>query len=370
MRAEKEQVVEDVSLGERVREKIRGLVAPSQFRRDAGAPECGAPPSVPVRPSAIREAPSHPYGFGGVTPLSGQHARKADILFHRRVCAHQRHDDRMRGIAVTRGEVSLCSLEAEVIGGLLRGRPSYYNWLTNAYHLLGRHDRELEVAAQARAHFPSNLAALRTELIALAALGRGQEVTARLREIDPLGPDPIRKKATVMREIALDLAAHGDSGSARIALARTLAWHASQPVAEQSTDYLRFERAETYYAAGHGDSAHAIVVTLVRAHPAVEEYVGLAGALAAQRRDTAEAVRLARRLADGARPDGRGRATFWRACIAAELGRRDEAVDLLARSLAEGYVFNDLFFLSAHLAPSFAAMRAYPPFQDLLRPKA
>jgi hypothetical protein len=44
-------------------------------------------------------------------------------------------------------------------------------------------------------------------------------------------------------------------------------------------------------------------------------------------------------------------------------------VDLLARALTEGYVFNDLFFLSAHLAPSFAAMRAYPPFQDLLRPK-
>ena len=256
--------------------------------------------------------------------------------------------------------------------GALRGRPSYYNWLTNAYHLLGRHDRELEVAAQARAHFPANLAALRTELIALAALGRGSEVTARLREIDPLGPDPIRKKATVMREIALDLAAHGDSGSARIALARTLAWHASQPAAEQSTDYLRFERAQTYFAAGHSDSARAIVAALVRAHPAVEEYVGLAGALAAQRGDTAEAVRMARRLADSARPDGRGRggATFWRACIAAELGRRDEAVDLLAHALGEGYVFNDLFFLSAHLAPSFATMRAYPPFQDLLRPKA
>ena len=120
MRAEKEQVVEDVSLGERAREKIHSLVAPSQLCSDAGAPESG--PSASVRPCAIREAPSQPYGFGGVTPLSGQRARKADILFHRRVCAHQRHDDRMRGIAVTRGVVSLCSLEAEVIGGLLGDR--------------------------------------------------------------------------------------------------------------------------------------------------------------------------------------------------------------------------------------------------------
>src|SRR3989449_3129327 len=60
--------------------------------------------------------------------------------------------------------------------GALDGRAGYYNWLTNAYHLLGEHDRELEAAQRAQRRFPRNLATLRMELLALAALGRGREV--------------------------------------------------------------------------------------------------------------------------------------------------------------------------------------------------
>src|SRR2546427_428318 len=63
--------------------------------------------------------------------------------------------------------------------GALDGRAGYYNWLTNAYHLLGQHDRELEAAQRARRRFPRNLATLRMELLALAALGRAREVSQR-----------------------------------------------------------------------------------------------------------------------------------------------------------------------------------------------
>src|SRR2546426_6734439 len=41
--------------------------------------------------------------------------------------------------------------------GALDGRAGYYNWLTNAYHLLGQHDRELDAAQRARRRFPRNL---------------------------------------------------------------------------------------------------------------------------------------------------------------------------------------------------------------------
>ncbi|MDQ3996671.1 MAG: hypothetical protein M3303_06585 [Gemmatimonadota bacterium] len=253
--------------------------------------------------------------------------------------------------------------------GALRGRTSYYNWLTNALHLLGHHERELEVAQRARAHFPGNLAALRMELLALAALGRGREVNERLDEIDPLPPDPIRKKATVVREIALDLAAHGDSNSARIALDRALAWHARRPAAEQATEYLRFERAQALYAAGRGDAARAIAEELLRAHPDSEQYAGLVGALAAQRGDVVEARRVDRLLVALEPSRGRGQAVYWRACIAAKLGHRDDAIDLLKRALAEGYVFNGLFFLTTHVEPSFATLRSDARLKQLLRPK-
>ncbi len=252
--------------------------------------------------------------------------------------------------------------------GALSGRAGYYNWLTNAYHLLGEHDRELEAAQRAQRRFPRNLATLRMELLALAALGRGREVNERFDEIKTLPPDPIRLPAPVMREIALDLAAHGDSVAARVALARTLAWHASRPGAEQAQQAMRFERAEAYYAAGYADSARAIAADLARAHPKNEQYAGLLGVLAAQRGDRAEAARLDRLLVGLERPLGRGQAGYWRACIAARLGERDTAVDLLSRALDAGYVYQ-VRLLDAHLDPSFAGLRGAPRFQALLRPK-
>jgi serine/threonine-protein kinase len=253
--------------------------------------------------------------------------------------------------------------------GALRGRASYYNWMTNARHLLGEHEQEVQAARRGRARFPGNLAAWRTEMVALSALGRGREVNARIGEIDALSSDPIRKKATVMREISLDLAAHGDRDAARVALARTLAWHASQPPTEQATEYNRFERAQTYYAAGYADSAREITEQLVGVHPQTEQYAGLLGVLAAQRGDREAASGIAKRLAGQERMYERGQASYWRACIAATLGQRDEAVELLRRALTEGYVFNSLFFLSAHLEPSFSTLRGYAPFDELLRPK-
>ena len=252
--------------------------------------------------------------------------------------------------------------------GVLNGRAGYYNWLTNAYHVLGEHDRELRAARLARQRFPRNLATLRMELLALSGLGRGREVIERLDEIDTLPPDPIRLPAPVMRETALDLAAHGDSADAVTALARTLAWLDGQPAAERATADHRFERALTHYAAGHADSARAIAAELARHHPRDARYTGLLGTLAAQRRDRAEAVRLSSLLVGLERPFGRGEASYWRACIAARLGERDTAVDLLAHALDAGYVYQ-VRFLDAHVEPSFAMLRGYPRFEALWRPK-
>lgn len=253
--------------------------------------------------------------------------------------------------------------------GALRGRVSYYNWVTSARHLLGQHERELEVAAYARSRFPGNLAAWRLELLALAALQRGREANARLDEIDAVANDPLRKKPTVMREIALDLRAHGDDAAAARAFARTLAWHSMQPTADQSTDFNRFERSQTYYAAGHADSARTIAEKLAAAHPRNVQYVGLLGVIAAERGDHASAARIAERL-DGLKQEyERGQSTYWRACIAAQRGHKDEAVQLLRRALAEGYVFNGFFFFNAHLEPCFATVHGYAPFEELLRAK-
>jgi hypothetical protein len=253
-------------------------------------------------------------------------------------------------------------------GAALTGRASYYNWLTNAYHLLGRHNLELAAARDARRRFPMNVATLRMELLALSALGRSREVRERLVDIEEFPADPIRQPAPVMREVALDLAAHGDTVGARAVLERLLAWHASRATPEQRTEPLRFERALAYFAAGHADSARVITERLHRDHPQSQQYAGLLGVLAALRRDRAEATRIDRILTGPEGPFGRGQATYWRACIFALLGERDRAVDLLARALDAGYVYQ-VRYLDLHIEPSFATLRTYPRFQALLRPR-
>ena len=106
----------------------------------------------------------------------------------------------------------------------------------------------------------------------------------------------------------------------------------------------------------------------MRRYPRDARYTGLLGTLAATRGDRAEAVRLSDVLIALERPFGRGEASYWRACIAARLGERDTALDLLARALDAGYVYQ-VRFLDAHVEPSFATLRGDPRFKMLLRPK-
>jgi predicted Zn-dependent protease len=133
------------------------------------------------------------------------------------------------------------------------------------------------------------------------------------------------------------------------------------------TEALRFERAEAYLAAGYMDSARVIAEQLHRVRPQSGEYAGLLGELAARRGDRDEAGRIDRLLTtfDGAFE--RGQATYWRACIAALLGERDRAVDLLARALDAGYVY-PARYLDVHIEPSFTTLRTDPRFQRLVRP--
>jgi hypothetical protein len=59
-----------------------------------------------------------------------------------------------------------------------------------------------------------------------------------------------------------------------------------------------------------------------------------------------------------------GRASMWRARIAAALGDRDGAVGLVRQALGEGQVYQDV-----HIIAEFANLRGYSPFDDLMRPK-
>jgi len=249
----------------------------------------------------------------------------------------------------------------------LQGRTPYYLWLTAAYHLLGDHERELEAAQRARRQYPNNLATLRDELLALAALGRLREINRRLDEIPALPAHGYQKPGAVIRETALELRAHGYRDASRAVFEQSIGWLDSRPSEEQGTEVARFERLQTLYAAGRWDAARALAEELVNERPDNMSYQGLLGALAAVRGDRRGAERADRVLAFRRQPFLRGRATYWRACVAARLGDRATAVSLLIQADAQGLPFSLYRWL--HADPSLEGLRDYPPFQEFLRPK-
>ena len=93
--------------------------------------------------------------------------------------------------------------------------------------------------------------------------------------------------------------------------------------------------------------------------------VGYLGTIAARRGDRAAALRLDRELQEVRAPYMFGRQVYWRARIHALLGERDHAVDLLRDAFSRGFPYTP----SLHADLAFAALRDFPPFQELIKPK-
>jgi len=82
------------------------------------------------------------------------------------------------------------------------------------------------------------------------------------------------------------------------------------------------------------------------------------------RRD--EALEIDRWLAQLDRPFLRGAHTRWRAAIAAALGDRAAAVQLLDQAIEEGI---DLGYLHLRRGPEWESLRDYQSYQLLMRPE-
>ena len=65
------------------------------------------------------------------------------------------------------------------------------------------------------------------------------------------------------------------------------------------------------------------------------------------------------------RPYLRGVNTYWAACIAAQLGEPDLAVELIQQALSQGVSVST----NLHTDMDFEPLHGYPPFEELRRPK-
>jgi uncharacterized Zn finger protein len=141
---------------------------------------------------------------------------------------------------------------------------------------------------------------------------------------------------------------------------RAVAWLRGRP----HDDARRTRRllAQGLGVAERWDEAAPIHETLARETPDDLDCVGTLGILAAHRGERAQALRVSEKLRRLERPYLMGENTLMRARIAAGLGEKDQAVELLRTAFAEG-VYHDIV---PHRDMELTPLRGYPPFEELI----
>jgi len=231
--------------------------------------------------------------------------------------------------------------------------------LCEALHMLGQHERELEVALAAVAEFPSMSIIAFSEAHALAALGRVEEIG---KLVEQSFPGVEMQRAQLAMEASVELRAHGFPEAAREMAEHTLDRLPPNPARHLTT---RWYLGILMLVADRTDDALAFYADLASAFPDNALLVGSHGMMAAYVGDRQTAQHISQRLEGLADPRLFGLDHYLHASIAAGLGNREEAVEHLRAALRAGFQFN----LTFHRNPFLDPLRGYEPFEEFLRPK-
>jgi DNA-binding SARP family transcriptional activator/tetratricopeptide (TPR) repeat protein/TolB-like protein len=245
-------------------------------------------------------------------------------------------------------------------------------YLARAQHLLGEFQTELETAQQAHHDHPDRLAPWEGEVRALVALGSMTEADSLVasRVILP-APYPNLPPASavwstsgsVLTYLALEARAHGRSEAYREWIERAIEWHRQRIAEGADIDPMGLVRA--LYYGGRWREAEDYLETLSANDPGNVEYVGLRAVLAARLGELDQEARLDRELALLDTWLLSGANLWWRARIAALLGEKRRAVELLHQAYRNGWPYN----IWNHVELDFDTLADYRPFQEFMAPK-
>jgi Flp pilus assembly protein TadD len=236
--------------------------------------------------------------------------------------------------------------------------------LCGALHRLGQHERELEEAHRARTTYPDQSGLWTLEADALAALGR----TAQLNQLvdERLAAAPSQETPDdMMLEAAAELRAHGQRQASLAIAARAVDWYRGRLESEPDSTAWLAGLLNALRLAERWDEAAAVCRGLAARSPQDPDYLGILGALAARAGNRDEAMRISEELRQMSGPYLFGANTYRRSCIAALLGDRQGAVELLRKSFAEGRRLGVAIHCEMDLEPVWD----YAPFKELLRPR-
>ena len=250
--------------------------------------------------------------------------------------------------------------------GSMREFFSYWRVMCDSYHMLGEHEEELEEAVRAESLYPERLILpLDRQSVALAALGRVQEVQAILDRVETLPASRSYTPGRVMFRAAMELRAHGHREAAMEVFSRALSWYERRPLSEAQSETYRYDLAQVHYGAENWGEAFRIARELATENPESIEYQGFLGLVSAHAGDRETTLDRVAWLTDNPRGVFDYAPVPWRALIASASGDSDAALTLLKeaydRWLARGnrhQVFH-----------SFEPLYDLPAYQELMSPR-
>ena len=179
----------------------------------------------------------------------------------------------------------------------------------------------------------------------------------------------------VLRDASIELRAHGYRGPSLKMANQAAGWYLSRSGDEGEKEAVRLAFGASLYEAERWGEAKAVFESLAQRNADEVAYMGALGALAARQGDRATATRIAEDLRKIERPYLFGNQTYQRARIAALLGDKVSAVELLREAVAQGLkdvagvTFQGGYVLALHRDMDFESLRGYQPFDDLTKPK-
>ena len=243
---------------------------------------------------------------------------------------------------------------------------NYWGVLTTAHDMLGNYKQELKEVRRCRKQFPESAEALSYEAWPLAALGRTKDLQNLFRESAALPTESGNSPGDIMLIAGRELQAHGFKEDAVRVLNQALEWFEGRPDQEKTSAENRFSRAGTFYILGKWDEAKVLFEELHTDTPDDVNYLGALGAVAVQLGNEEEALKISKQLEEDQRPYLFGNPAYWRARIAALLGDKEGAVNLIRQATKQGYTYEHLHL---HPCEDFESLADYPPYVQLMKPK-
>jgi len=238
----------------------------------------------------------------------------------------------------------------------------FSNW-ANAYHMLGKYGKELEITRRGEKYFPEIGGFLVREARSFAAQGKIGEVRKVIER--SLTTTSTGTPADVMTNAAEELRAHGHPKESEEFANQAVSWYKSRPAEEAQKEENRSSLANSIYIARRWKEALNIYEALLSEKPDDIDYKGYVGLCAARLGDREKALKISGELKALTTPYLFGANTYYRASIASVLGDKEQAISLLRESFAQGRRYG----VYLHRDPGLEALRDYKPFQELLKPK-